>query len=97
MPFDYKKVLVIGATSGIGKELANKLVQNGTQLIISGRRKDNLDAFVQQHGAEKVTSKVFDIMQLDQVSRIDPTSIVLNTNNQRSPNLLLRSSPSTQI
>ncbi|KAJ5925522.1 hypothetical protein N7454_008161 [Penicillium verhagenii] len=68
MPFEYKKVLVIGATSGIGKTLASKLIENGTKVIVSGRRKENLDAFVQQHGDDKVTSKVFDIMKLDQVS-----------------------------
>jgi NADP-dependent 3-hydroxy acid dehydrogenase YdfG len=68
MPFAYKKVLIIGATSGIGEALAAKLVENETQVIISGRRKDNLDAFVQRHGSDKVKSKVFDIMKLDQVS-----------------------------
>lgn len=68
MPFTYKKVLVIGATSGIGKALATKLVENGTQVIVSGRREENLDAFVQQHGSDKVKTKVFDIMQMDQAS-----------------------------
>ncbi|KAJ5634647.1 hypothetical protein N7528_002489 [Penicillium herquei] len=78
MPFEYKKVLVIGATSGIGKELANKLVGNGTSLIIAGRRKENLDAFVQQHGAEKVKSKVFDVMQLDQIPQFASEIIAEN-------------------
>ncbi|KAJ5108367.1 hypothetical protein N7456_005042 [Penicillium angulare] len=67
MPFEYKKVLLIGATSGIGKSLATKLVENGTQLVIAGRRKENLDAFVQQHGSDKVKSKVINVMQLDQI------------------------------
>lgn len=67
MPFPYKKVLIIGATSGIGKALATKLVENGTQVIISGRRKENLDAFVQQHGSDKVMTKVFDITRLEKV------------------------------
>ncbi|KAJ5724517.1 hypothetical protein N7493_006245 [Penicillium malachiteum] len=78
MPFEYKKVLVIGATSGIGKELANKLVENGTSLIIAGRRKENLDAFVQYHGAEKVKSKVFDVMQLDQIPQFASEIIAEN-------------------
>ncbi|GKZ36256.1 hypothetical protein AbraIFM66950_007253 [Aspergillus brasiliensis] len=67
MSFPYKKVLIIGATSGIGKALAVKLVENGTQIIIAGRRKENLDEFVQQYGRDKVTSKVLDVMQLDQI------------------------------
>lgn len=65
MPFAYKKVLIIGATSGIGETLATKLVENKTQVIISGRRKDNLYAFVHRHGSDKVKSKVFDIMNMD--------------------------------
>ena len=70
MPFAYKKVPIIGVTSGIGEALATttKLVENGTQVIISGRRKDNIHAFVQRHGSDKVKSKVFDIMKLDQMS-----------------------------
>ena len=68
MSFPYTKVLVIGATSGIGKALATKLVQNGTQVIIAGRRKENLDEFVKENGSEKVKYKVFDVMNLEAVS-----------------------------
>jgi NADP-dependent 3-hydroxy acid dehydrogenase YdfG len=67
MTFPYKKVLIIGATSGIGKALANKLVQNGIPTIIAGRRQENLDEFVQQHGNDKVKSKVIDVLQSDKV------------------------------
>lgn len=68
MFFPYSKVLVIGATSGIGKALAARLVQNGTQVVIAGRRKENLEEFVKEHGSEKVKSKVFDVMDLEAVS-----------------------------
>ncbi|KAJ5683469.1 hypothetical protein N7462_006634 [Penicillium macrosclerotiorum] len=68
MPFAYKKTLIIGATSGIGKALAIKLIENGTPLIIAGRREENLNSFVQEHGSDKVKSKVFDVMQLDKIS-----------------------------
>lgn len=68
VPFPYKEFLVIGATSGIGKALATKLVENGTPVIISGRRKENLDVFVEEHGSDKVKTRVFDIMQLDKVN-----------------------------
>ncbi|PYI09218.1 short-chain dehydrogenase/oxidoreductase [Aspergillus sclerotiicarbonarius CBS 121057] len=67
MSFPYKKVLIIGATSGIGKALATRIIENGTQLVIAGRRKENLDAFVQQYGSEKVDSRVLDVTQLDQI------------------------------
>ncbi|RAL10255.1 putative short-chain dehydrogenase/oxidoreductase, partial [Aspergillus homomorphus CBS 101889] len=67
MSFPFKKVLIIGATSGIGKALATKLVQNGTPVIVAGRRKKNLDAFVAQHGSDNVHAAVFDVMQLDKI------------------------------
>lgn len=67
MTFPYKKVLIIGATSGIGQALATKLVQNGTPLIISGRREENLEAFVKENGSGNIQKKSFDIMQLDKV------------------------------
>ncbi|KAL1590268.1 hypothetical protein WHR41_01389 [Cladosporium halotolerans] len=58
----YKKVLVLGATSGIGWALAAKLVETGTSVIVSGRRKENLDKFVSQYGSKgNVDSAVFDI------------------------------------
>jgi NADP-dependent 3-hydroxy acid dehydrogenase YdfG len=67
MAFGYKKVLIIGATSGIGKTLADKVVQNGSKLIVAGRRKDNLNEIVQKHGSEQVSAKTFDVTQLEQV------------------------------
>ncbi|PWY86763.1 putative short-chain dehydrogenase/oxidoreductase [Aspergillus heteromorphus CBS 117.55] len=69
MSFPYQKVLVIGATSGIGKALATRLVEKGTKVVVAGRRKENLDEFVRVHGGEgeKVSSAVIDVMQLDQI------------------------------
>lgn len=67
MAFGYKKALVIGATSGIGRAIAEKLVQNGTPTIIAGRRKENLDSFVQQHGGDKVQTRVVDILDFNEV------------------------------
>lgn len=67
MPFPYKKVLIIGATSGIGKALASRLVQEGSSVIVVGRRKENLEAFVHEHGKDKSTAVPFDITQLDKI------------------------------
>lgn len=67
MPFGYKKALVIGATSGIGRAIAEKLVQNGVSTIVAGRRKENLDDFVQQYGNDKAQAKVVDILRFDEV------------------------------
>lgn len=61
MSSPYKHVLIIGATSGIGAALADKFVLEGAKVIAVGRRQDRLDAFVQKHGADKVSSVKYDV------------------------------------
>ena len=61
MAFPYKHVLMIGATAGIGNAMASRFVQEGLKVTAVGRRKDRLDAFVQQHGKDLASSAVFDI------------------------------------
>ncbi|KAF4417231.1 short-chain dehydrogenase reductase family [Fusarium acutatum] len=61
MPFPYKCVVLVGATSGIGGSMAEKLVCEGTKVIVAGRRKGRLDTFVQKHGKDKSGAIVFDI------------------------------------
>lgn len=67
MSFPYKTVLVLGATSGIGLALAEKLIENGSHVIAVGRRKENLDSFVSEHGKEKASSIQFDITDLSSI------------------------------
>lgn len=69
MGFAYKKVLLVGATSGIGLALADKLVQEGVHVIAVGRRKENLDAFVSKHGKDKASSHVFDITKISEIPK----------------------------
>ena len=61
MPFQYKNTLVIGATSGIGAAMADRLIQEGSKVIAVGRRQDRLDDFVRKHGKDKATAVNFDI------------------------------------
>ncbi|KAH9997460.1 hypothetical protein F4779DRAFT_179272 [Xylariaceae sp. FL0662B] len=63
----YKKALIIGATSGIGEALAAKLVEQGTFVIVTGRRQERLDAFVAAHGATRASAIAFDITQLGSI------------------------------
>ncbi|KAB8336898.1 hypothetical protein FH972_021205 [Carpinus fangiana] len=65
MSFPYKTALVLGATSGIGLELANRLVSRGVYTIAVGRRQERLDAFVKQHGPSKAAGYAFDIEKFD--------------------------------
>ena len=68
MSFTYKKVLIVGATSGIGEALAARMVTEGIYVIIAGRRQDRLDAFVRKHGNDKVAAVAFDVTKLDEIS-----------------------------
>ena len=55
-----KKAIVVGATSGIGKELARLLAKNGYKVGITGRRKALLVALKQEQ-PESYFIKTFDV------------------------------------
>ena len=100
MSFPYKKVLVIGATSGIGKAISERLVKNGVSILITGRRKENLDEFVAAHGSDKVQAKVFDVLKLDDVCPSIPNprqtgKTAADNRGYRSPNSPRMFSPQT--
>lgn len=63
-----KKAIVIGATSGIGKELAKILVRNNYKVAITGRR-ENLLNDLKNTNPEKYISKTFDITKTDEISQ----------------------------
>ncbi|KAF4996380.1 hypothetical protein FGRMN_4540 [Fusarium graminum] len=88
----YKKTLVVGASSGIGEALAAKLVSEGSKVIVVGRRRDRLDAFVKEHGKENAKAVVFDVTNLsgindfaESITKSDPDldSVVLSSGIQR--------------
>lgn len=91
--FPYKKILVLGATSGIGEGLAARFIKEGRQVIVLGRRAENLEQFVKTHGADKASSITFDITQLDKIPAFvadvtkqhpDLDCVILNSGIQRS-------------
>ncbi|GFF41185.1 uncharacterized oxidoreductase DltE [Aspergillus udagawae] len=67
MAFPYKKVLLVGATSGIGRALAGSLVEHGCFVIAVGRRQELLDSFVEEYGADRAASFSLDISKLDAI------------------------------
>ena len=50
-PLDHRRVLIVGASSGIGAALASAAVRAGAELAISSRRADRLDALVDEWGS----------------------------------------------
>ena len=68
MGFQYEKVLVIGATSGIGRALAERFTNEGSYVIAVGRRKDKLAELVHEHGHDKVCAVPFDITKMTSIS-----------------------------
>jgi short-subunit dehydrogenase len=59
-----KNALIIGATSGIGKELARLLVENGYHVIITGRR-ENLLNEIRETSPDNYSIKVHDVTNLE--------------------------------
>ena len=57
-----KRAIVIGATSGIGQEVARLLLAEGWKLGIAGRREENLKEF-QELAPDRIEIQVIDIRQ----------------------------------
>src|SRR5688572_20493725 len=61
-----KKVIVVGATSGIGKELAQLLVKNGFKVGITGRRTELLKE-LKLSNPDLFVSKTFDVTETNTI------------------------------
>ena len=77
--FENKVVLITGGTSGIGLATAQRVVQEGAKVIITGRFQKTIDQTIKQLGAKAFgivadNAKISDILSLPQkIRQIAPT------------------------
>jgi len=60
-----RTAFVTGATAGIGEATVRTLVASGWRCIATGRRKERLDALVEELGADKVHAAPFDVRDIE--------------------------------
>jgi short-subunit dehydrogenase len=63
-----RSVIVVGATSGIGRAVVEKLANEGVRVGIAGRREDRLIELQQHFGKERISYRVMDVT--------DPTCVM---------------------
>ena len=63
-----KIVVITGASSGLGAETARHLVKSGAKVALGARRKDRLDALVNELGADNATAFEVDVTDQAQVA-----------------------------
>lgn len=97
MQLPYNKVLVLGATSGLGWALAAMFVETETSVVVVGRRQEKLDAFKKEFSGGKATvdTAAFDITDLAGIPKFaadvmkkhpDLDCVFLNSGMQRAVN-----------
>ncbi|CAF1197874.1 unnamed protein product [Rotaria sp. Silwood1] len=67
---DGKVALITGGSEGIGLATAQEFVAEGAYVFITGRRKEILDAAVQQIGEKHVTAIQADAAKLDDIDHV---------------------------
>ncbi len=66
-----KTAIIIGATSGLGQEIARRLVKDGWRVGITGRRVERLIEFQNRHGSDNVFVSRMDVTEPESVHVLD--------------------------
>lgn len=67
---EQKKIVIIGASSGIGKRIAELYAQNGHRVGITGRRSELLQQ-IQQHFSQSVEYECFDVTKAENTNHLE--------------------------
>ena len=65
------QAIIIGATSGIGKEVATRLLEQGWRVGVAGRREQALAALQESYGTERVVIAPMDVTTQESVEKLD--------------------------
>lgn len=71
MKHTLRSVIVIGATSGIGRAVVEKLANEGVRVGIAGRREEKLKELQQRFGDERISYRVMDVTQASATEVLD--------------------------
>jgi short-subunit dehydrogenase len=65
-----KKVIIIGASSGMGREVAKLYAQDGNRVAVTGRRYNLLESLRQEYPNQIITG-AFDVRQMENPGKLD--------------------------
>ena len=65
-----QKIIIVGATSGIGKKMAELYAENGDQVGITGRRLELLKE-IQQHYPQEIEYECFDVCGIENITHLE--------------------------
>lgn len=63
-------IIIIGATSGIGRAVAESFARDGVRVGIAGRREEQLCELQERYGSEHVAFRVMDVTREDAADRL---------------------------
>jgi 3-hydroxy acid dehydrogenase/malonic semialdehyde reductase len=62
-------VFVTGASSGFGAAIARRFAKEGHRIVVTGRRRERLEALADELGRDKILPLIFDVRDRDAVER----------------------------